>query len=74
MFDGRAFDERGRGCESADADRRLRGNDELSDQSRRRGESYDKLAKHEMHPPNAPIVNAPLARKMNGRAVRVSPR
>jgi hypothetical protein len=38
LFDGRAFDERGRRLECADADRRLSGQDELGDHSGRRGE------------------------------------
>jgi hypothetical protein len=38
LFDGRAFDKRGWGCECANADRRLSGQDELGDHSGRRGE------------------------------------
>jgi hypothetical protein len=69
LLDWRAFGERGRRLERADADRRFPRQNELRDHSRRRGERQYKLAKHEMHPPNAPIVDALLECKMNGRGV-----
>jgi hypothetical protein len=69
LVDTRGFGERGRRRERADAHCGLGGQGDLSDQSRCRGERYDKFAKHEMHPPNGPILDAPLERRMNGGAV-----
>jgi hypothetical protein len=64
LVDGRRHGQRGLRRECADADRGLSGKGDLSNQSRR-GERQDELAKPEMRPPIAPIVKAPLERKMN---------
>src|SRR3984957_19081583 len=73
LFDGRAFDERGRRRKCANVHRGLGGKDELRDESRRDGEGQGELAKHGSVLRKARLSKAPFEHQMNGGARDFSP-
>src|SRR3984885_14188487 len=73
LFDGRAFDERGRRRKCANVHRGLGGQDELRDESRRDGKGQGELAKHGSVLRKARLSKAPFEHQMNGGARDFSP-